>query len=430
LKQKVVYQNKTYTCTKSGNKLVWSKGIPVLKPSPIPTPIPTPTSTAAPTPLPNPTNAQRVSSEGMAVSTQINSIESCKIKTKYVDDVESKPWFKEVKLGFQKAPNRLKSFGVIKAVMIYVSFNDVNPSGEPIAESKAMTMEFAKFLKENSYGKVSVDFTIPNKYFKISKDSSTYKMNTWNSGMPRSYLDDAIAAANDEVDFSQFDLIFVIPPESITEIVYGPAFAESGNYAIVTDGARITSAAVAGADSRNPKVMLSPWVWMAHETGHLFGFIHPYSNVTGLAPYWDLMFWDVGGPGYFGWNRFVVGWIEDDRVFCGSRNSKFTSLIAPLSSSNSEKNLIVIPDANNSAIVIENRRATTFDKLKIDEEGIVVYQVFLTQPNEEVKLAQTENRIAGRETGILKPGESIVINGITIKNSGSYTEGDLVEVSS
>ena len=50
LNQKVVYQNKTYTCTKSGKKFVWNKG--VLRVAPTPTPTPTPTLTPTPTPTP------------------------------------------------------------------------------------------------------------------------------------------------------------------------------------------------------------------------------------------------------------------------------------------------------------------------------------------------------------------------------------------
>ena len=38
LNQKVVYQKKTYTCVKSGKKLVWNKGVVVKKPTPTPTP--------------------------------------------------------------------------------------------------------------------------------------------------------------------------------------------------------------------------------------------------------------------------------------------------------------------------------------------------------------------------------------------------------
>jgi len=40
LNQKVVYQNKSYTCTKSGKKLIWNKGVVVKKATPTPTPNP------------------------------------------------------------------------------------------------------------------------------------------------------------------------------------------------------------------------------------------------------------------------------------------------------------------------------------------------------------------------------------------------------
>ena len=46
-KQKVTNQNKVYTCIKSGKKLVWSKGVTVVKPTPTPTPTPTPAPTVS-----------------------------------------------------------------------------------------------------------------------------------------------------------------------------------------------------------------------------------------------------------------------------------------------------------------------------------------------------------------------------------------------
>jgi len=39
-KEKVTYQNKVYTCIKSGKKLVWNKGVAVKKPTPTATPSP------------------------------------------------------------------------------------------------------------------------------------------------------------------------------------------------------------------------------------------------------------------------------------------------------------------------------------------------------------------------------------------------------
>lgn len=57
LNQKVTYLNKSYTCIKSGKKLVWNKGVVIVKPAPATTasPTPTPTPTPEPTPTPTPT---------------------------------------------------------------------------------------------------------------------------------------------------------------------------------------------------------------------------------------------------------------------------------------------------------------------------------------------------------------------------------------
>lgn len=47
---------KKYTCIKSGKKLVWNKGVAVIKPVPSPTPSPTPTPSPSPTPTPSSTS--------------------------------------------------------------------------------------------------------------------------------------------------------------------------------------------------------------------------------------------------------------------------------------------------------------------------------------------------------------------------------------
>jgi hypothetical protein len=55
LNKKVVNQNKTYTCVKSGKKLVWNKGVAIKKPTATPSPSPAPTVTVTATPSPAPT---------------------------------------------------------------------------------------------------------------------------------------------------------------------------------------------------------------------------------------------------------------------------------------------------------------------------------------------------------------------------------------
>jgi len=52
--QKIAFQKKTYTCIKSGKKLVWNKGVALRKPTPTPTPTQTPSAPQTPTPPPAP----------------------------------------------------------------------------------------------------------------------------------------------------------------------------------------------------------------------------------------------------------------------------------------------------------------------------------------------------------------------------------------
>jgi len=54
LNQKIIFQNKNYTCIKSGKKLIWNKGVEVVKPTL------TPTSTATPISTPTPTSTKFV----------------------------------------------------------------------------------------------------------------------------------------------------------------------------------------------------------------------------------------------------------------------------------------------------------------------------------------------------------------------------------
>jgi len=85
LNQKVVYQNKSYTCIKSGKKLVWNKGVAVKKPTPRPTPTPTQSLSTTPSPSPTPTNVGRAKQKTSPISylppsIPSGNIDDCKIK--------------------------------------------------------------------------------------------------------------------------------------------------------------------------------------------------------------------------------------------------------------------------------------------------------------------------------------------------------------
>ena len=62
LNKKVTYQNKIYTCIKSGKRLIWNKGISVKIAAPKPTPTPSPTQSQNTTPIAEPSPSPKPSS--------------------------------------------------------------------------------------------------------------------------------------------------------------------------------------------------------------------------------------------------------------------------------------------------------------------------------------------------------------------------------
>ena len=68
LNQKIVYQNKRFTCIKSGKKLVWNKGVVVVQPKPTQTPtaIGDPLGAVGGTPSPTPAATQSASEDQIA----------------------------------------------------------------------------------------------------------------------------------------------------------------------------------------------------------------------------------------------------------------------------------------------------------------------------------------------------------------------------
>lgn len=76
-KQKVVYQDMTYTCMKSGKKLMWNKGVVVVKPITTSTQAATTTSTVTATPTQAAAPALETEPTGPTCSRNKNALKNC-----------------------------------------------------------------------------------------------------------------------------------------------------------------------------------------------------------------------------------------------------------------------------------------------------------------------------------------------------------------
>jgi M6 family metalloprotease-like protein len=308
----------------------------------------------------------------------------------------------ETGFGFPRSSTRLPATGVIRAIVLFVEFPDALGNDDPLVEGKKYTEEFIKFYSAMSYGKLEFKVDVAPKYFKLKSTTSSYKMNIGRgddgSGVSR-YFQDALEAADPSIDFSPYEVAYVIPSSTNVEITYGPAFPLPADSNLLrTNEKAFTSGAVGGADSRLRLNSLE-WVWMAHETGHLFGLEHPWlvqsdsqgrTTIGDTVAMWDMMLAMWNGFSSFefiAWTRFLIGWIPDNQIACidakAESGKTFEIDVEPIARQASGRKMIFVKTSETTGIAIEVRRNEGFDRVSAEHEGTLVYAVDVSKRGNE-----------------------------------------------
>lgn len=298
--------------------------------------------------------------------------------------------------------------GTVKAVVLFVDFPDRQAADvtqrTPVDfRNPAPYWDLLKpslpWFTSSSYGRLNLEVTPVLKWYRMPKASTAWAMDyraAASTGRRLShdgqgeYTAAAVAAADaDGVDFSPYDLIYVIPARNQTAIASSP---ELNNYAhhIVADGNDLGNGDTFGSD-------MFSWGYklLNHETGHAFSLVEGYNAGSGggnrYMGQWDMMGAINGNaPDFIAWNKWKLGWLNDDEVDCVASDgvTEHTLTANALAPDGASKKLVAIRTGQNTTLVAELRAPVGVDSLAggntaryCEGGGVLLYTVDSTKRN-------------------------------------------------
>ena len=410
---------KKFTCIKTGSKTVWNKGVTIKKPAPTnPTAIGDPIGAVGGTPTPTPTPTPI-----------IDALAECKLP---VADGRG-----DVSIGgWPRISERSKVLGDVTATVIMVDFADAPASMTP-SEALARISPAQDVFKEMSYGKLSYNLKPQLKWYRMSKNSSEYVTGGWSFNSHKAYITEAAKLSDADVDFSTTESLIILANPDAKGMGYsGPAFSAIQGNGITLDGKYISNGATSAYDLNNWKS-----IWLNHEISHTMGLVDLYAystsntanrydglRYTGEFSYMGLSSYDSNSPSLLAFERWNLGWIEDSQIEC-MKSSQLTKLISPVEITGGTK-AIVIPISRTKAVVVESRRAIGIDKA-LKKSGALVYVVDSSIQSGLGPVKVFPSDLINDPRFFNAPralGESVVVEGVTIKVVKSDTMGDTVEI--
>ncbi|MET7646302.1 M6 family metalloprotease domain-containing protein [Streptomyces sp. NPDC005426] len=268
----------------------------------------------------------------------------------------------------------------LDAVMVFLSFPDARPLTTPAEIVADHFPATSRFFQRASYGKFTLRPHPQRHWLKMPKASSWYGIQRdWDDGRRSAYLRDAIDAADPEVDFSKYDIVYLVADPDAPGVDSDATKVVNFDRPLHADGTDIKRV-VTVFEQHPPDHNV-----LAHETGHVFDLADLYHRPSDGTGDWDTYVgdWDVMGsqfglaPDLFGWHKWKLGWLDDRQVTCiqSDRDVTLEPMAAvPVPGASLGTRLAVIRTGEGSAVAVEARGATGNDAATCTE-GVLLYRV-------------------------------------------------------
>ena len=287
-------------------------------------------------------------------------------------------------LGFPRPENRLPNKGTLNFKVLFAKSSGSTVANEKSAQDlyKKLQPEIvSSFYNQVSNGSVkNIQFEPYYSWIEFDKleslkDAAGDEIKLVEAEW-RTFISKTLETADSQIDFTKSDGVIIILDPNSSYLRLGYAITDE----FTVDGKKISNVVMLGR-AYVQVGLRSPYL-VIHELGHLFGLPDLYSYIdafktnqdsTDTVSYFSVMNKAaVGGIGYFGWEKYILGWLDDPQVICHKTGEVVRNLV-PLTKTSGLK-MIAVPISSSEVLVVENRTKEGIDKM-IPNPGIIAYVV-------------------------------------------------------
>lgn len=370
--------------------------------------------------------------------TQYLPISTCKIKDATFPQDNSDGY---VGSGFPPPPYSLAGQGEINLLWIPVNFSDNKVPNLLYEQAKNTARQTEDFYRFNSYGRVKLNVIVPSQKNSINLPNTVkYYENLWaanTTNVTQFLLDQFTLSAG-----AKIDAVMWLFPQGKYRIVQEFSSGRTTFYSLGSNS--IPAARIYGLHTELESIGVNGF---DHGVGHalysfedlyIFGGYSASGKNEQPGNGWDVM---IGGGEFFGWSRWIAGWMKDSEVVClESKLEPQTIYIKTLQDPDGPK-LITIPVSDSKVILAEYRTNTLKSVIKkyqiCDKKtgnqckyryrysGLLLYNLDTTRShgNAPYRVAKTDAE------KLLEVGDSVVYEGFQFAVKGADAEGIYVKVS-
>ncbi|MER7620303.1 M6 family metalloprotease domain-containing protein [Streptomyces sp. NPDC126503] len=270
----------------------------------------------------------------------------------------------------------------LDAVMVFLSFPDATPLTTPAELAADHFPATSDYFARSSYGRFTLRPHAQATWTPMPRESTAYAIRRdWDPGKRAAYLRDAVAAADEAVDFSRYDIVYLVADPDAPGVDSDATKVVNLERPLKVDGTGIER--VVTVFERHPPDRNV----LAHETGHVFDLPDLYRRPADGKGDWDTHVgdWDVMGsqfglaPDLFAWHKWKLGWLTRGQVTCVQGAEPRVVSLEPVAAGPSAggsvgTRLAVVRTGRDSALAIEARAATGNDA-DTCTEGVLVYRI-------------------------------------------------------